>query len=153
MTFFLKFFMPAHGGNLRYTEIKKFQFGSRVVATKHAARFVLHFFLYSCVIVFGLTAAGCDDFSFYDLLDADTSNVPTGEFTINPLGMTLIVGEQATFTAVNGTPPYTFVVLSGSGSIDETSGLFTAPNTPGTSIIRVIDSTGATNDAQVIIVE
>lgn len=116
--------MPAHAANLRYTESKKYQLGSRVVATKHAARFILYFILYSCVTIFFLTIAGCDDFSFYDLLDIDNSNEPTGELIIIPVSAIVPITRQFTFTAEQGTPPYTFLLTSGSGSIDESSGIF-----------------------------
>jgi hypothetical protein len=124
------------------------------VATKHAARFALYLVLYSCVIVFCLTVAGCDDFSFYDLLDIDKSSEPTGDFAIIPFGdVMVLVGEQTPFKAVNGTPPYTFVVTSGQGSIDGSTGVFTAPDTVGISEVTVIDSTGATRKVSIIIVE
>lgn len=51
------------------------------------------------------------------------------------------------FSASGGTPPFTFSVPFGSGSVDST-GLFTAAS-PGTSIVRVTDSSSQYTDAVV----
>lgn len=47
-----------------------------------------------------------------------------------------------------GTSPFSYSVVSGSGSIDGT-GLFTAPSTMGATTIRVTDANGNTDDATI----
>jgi hypothetical protein len=47
-------------------------------------------------------------------------------------------GSTVTFSATYGTPPYTFSVASGGGSINSSTGVFTVPS-PGTSVIKVTD--------------
>lgn len=69
---------------------------------------------------------------------------------ISPQTITLAVGNTATFSAAKGKRPYTFTVLTGGGLIDSTSGAFTAPDTPGTTVIRVSDSNGTQSEALVL---
>ena len=56
----------------------------------------------------------------------------------------LAVGNNGTFTGTGGIGPYTYGVVSGGGSIDPSTGVFTAPATPGTTVIQVTDSAGNT---------
>jgi alpha-tubulin suppressor-like RCC1 family protein len=58
----------------------------------------------------------------------------------------LATNFDLTITASEGTPPYSFSILSGGGSINSVSGLFTAPNTNGTVNIRVTDHNGLYDD-------
>ena len=46
-------------------------------------------------------------------------------------------------------PPYTFSILSGVGAINSSSGLYTAPATPGTTYVLVTDKQGSTAKATV----
>lgn len=50
-----------------------------------------------------------------------------------------------------GVPPYRFSMISGLGSIDESSGIFQAGNEPGTATIEVRDSAGARTEFELII--
>lgn len=52
-------------------------------------------------------------------------------------------GLTATFTASNGFPPYTYSIVSGDGTIDATSGDYSA-STSGSKTIEVTDSWGMT---------
>ncbi|MDB6106708.1 MAG: hypothetical protein JWO52_6707 [Gammaproteobacteria bacterium] len=49
-----------------------------------------------------------------------------------------------TVQASGGTSPYTYSVLSGGGSINSTSGVFSAPSAAGTMVIQVRDAQGKT---------
>ncbi len=71
--------------------------------------------------------------------------------SISPASTTLAVNNTATFTASSGTSPYTFSVFSGGGSINASTGVYTAPVTAGTAVVRVTDNLGATTDASVTI--
>lgn len=56
---------------------------------------------------------------------------------------TLIPGATDQAIATGGEPPYAFYVVSGTGSIDSSTGLFTAPATAETDEIGVQDSAGS----------
>lgn len=58
--------------------------------------------------------------------------------------------QTTTFTASGGTPPYVFSVISGDGTIDASTGVYTvAAGATGTTLIRVTDSAAVTADATV----
>jgi hypothetical protein len=78
--------------------------------------------------------------------------LPGGPLTISP-GPTSSVdaGQMLTFTASGGTPPYTFSVFAGGGSIIPVTGVYTAPLSAGTATVRVTDSASATSDSLVTI--
>jgi hypothetical protein len=56
-----------------------------------------------------------------------------------------------TFTATGGKPPYSFARVSGTGSIDAGTGLYTAPPTAGSETVRVTDSKGRRSDAAITV--
>lgn len=62
--------------------------------------------------------------------------VASSRLRIEPLG-------SATLSATNGTPPFSYSIISGSGSINATSGVFTATATNETVTIKITDSTDA----------
>jgi len=70
---------------------------------------------------------------------------------ISPLRVALAVGVPLPFAGSGGTGPYTFSILSGGGSINPGTGLFTAPLTPGQTVVRVTDSLLTTADAPVLV--
>lgn len=78
-------------------------------------------------------------------------------FTVPPLVLTpdtLTITRTGTqgFSATGGEPPYRYEVLIGEGSIDST-GLYEAPDLPGSAVIRVSDNNGFVADAVVTIVD
>ncbi|MGC9311885.1 MAG: hypothetical protein ACP5IA_04260 [Sediminispirochaetaceae bacterium] len=62
--------------------------------------------------------------------------------TISPIATELQVNDSIPVETSGGLPPYTYKVVSGSGSF--TGNLYTAPAAPGTEIIQVSDSAGNT---------
>ncbi len=60
-------------------------------------------------------------------------------------------GLTAYFLGIGGTEPYVYSVFSGVGSIDSSSGLYTAPSTTGVAVIRATDDDGAHADASIIV--
>lgn len=70
---------------------------------------------------------------------------------INPSVQTVQEGGQFQFSATGGLPPYTFSVVSGEGSIDSSTGVYSAPGNPGSAQISVQDSTGSTAYATVTV--
>jgi Domain of unknown function (DUF5122) beta-propeller len=69
--------------------------------------------------------------------------------TISPTSVTLDVGMNKVFVGSGGTPPYTFSVLTGGGSIDPSAGTYTPPATAGSATVRVADQAGQHADATV----
>ncbi|MGZ3774501.1 MAG: beta strand repeat-containing protein [Bdellovibrio sp.] len=70
---------------------------------------------------------------------------------ITPTLKTLNAGDSFTFTATGGSGPYLFSLVSGSGNINSSTGLYTAPGTSGLATVRVEDSVGNHKDALVTI--
>lgn len=100
-----------------------------------------------------VVSIGCADFSFYSLLDGDAGGGATGgPLEISPVKTTVVVGRETTFEASGGTPPYFFAV-DGAGTIDSTTGLYTAPSSPTTDRVRVIDDAGNEIETQVTVIE
>lgn len=62
-------------------------------------------------------------------------------------------GVPQPFTGIGGTPPYAYLVLPNGvgGTIDPSSGLYTAPNAYGTDNIQVSDSAGNVTQTQVLV--
>jgi alpha-tubulin suppressor-like RCC1 family protein len=60
--------------------------------------------------------------------------------SINPKGTSVPIGRQVTFQGQAGIPPYQYFIESGGGTIDQNSGLYTAPAATGIAVVDVIDS-------------
>jgi hypothetical protein len=97
--------------------------------------------------------SGCDDFLYYEVMAGAIPGSAGGPLSISPISATLPVDGSLVFTAGGGTAPYRFTVVSGNGDIDETTGRYTAPSSPGSDIVRVTDNDGATSDAQTYYVD
>jgi len=88
--------------------------------------------------------------------DADSTQVTatvtiTAPLQISPTSKNLSAGASFTPAATGGVIPYTFSILSGSGTIDSATGLFTASSTPETVTLRVSDSRGNVSDCLVTV--
>ncbi len=81
--------------------------------------------------------------------DAVLTIFVAGPFTIVPSSITIRKGDSVVFTAIGGTPPYTYSIVSGGGSIDANTGLYTAPDKKGTTVVRLTDFLGSMSDATV----
>lgn len=71
---------------------------------------------------------------------------------ITPTARVAVAGSTYPFWfyGSGGVPPYTFSVVSGGGTISS-KGVYTAPATTGSALIRITDSEGTTRDAPVVI--
>lgn len=50
--------------------------------------------------------------------------------------------KKLTLKATDGEPPYTYALVSGTGQVEKTTGVFTAPDVAGTGVLSVTDSLG-----------
>ncbi len=82
---------------------------------------------------------------------ANASVTVNPSLTISPSSRSLAVNQTFTFSGTGGVPPYSFAKVSGTGTISASTGLYTAPATPGTAIVRVTDSTGANSVASITV--
>ena len=93
-----------------------------------------------------LVLGSCENTSFYSVLGNKAQIQP---LAISPSSTTVSSNGTIQFSASGGVPPYTFSILSGVGSINSSSGLYTAPATPGTTYVLVTDKQGSTAKATV----
>ncbi len=54
-------------------------------------------------------------------------------------------GQTLTLSGTGGQSPYTYSVVSGPGTVNASTGVFTAPGTPGSTVVQVSDANGGTN--------
>jgi hypothetical protein len=83
-----------------------------------------------------------------------TISLGVGELAISPLSATLRPGENQTFQAAGGRPPYSWSFSSSAGTLSATTGsstTITAGNVDGTFTLTLRDSNGATKTANVTI--
>jgi hypothetical protein len=66
---------------------------------------------------------------------------------ILPKNKKLALGGLARFAGAKGKPPYRYSLVFGTGSIDPDSGTYTAMDKTGIAVVRVTDSTGASDEA------
>ncbi len=90
--------------------------------------------------------AGCKQFSFFSVLGDRLHDTP---LAISPATVTVPMSGTVIFSATGGQTPYSFTLISGSGTIDTGTGLYTAPATAGTASVRVTDAQVAHSDAAV----
>lgn len=71
---------------------------------------------------------------------------------ILPNSITVAVNGTVQFTSQGGFSTRTYTLVSGSGSINATTGLYTAPASTGSAVVRVTDSRGSFAEASVAII-
>jgi hypothetical protein len=117
------------------------------------AKIIQHLcFLILILAVVSITA-GCDNFNFFGLIDQAKDDDEGLELQISPIYAQVAVGSDMIFTAKGGIRPYTFSIVSGNGTIEQDTGVYTAPVSASSDIVRVTDSNGAFVDAQVVVIE
>jgi hypothetical protein len=85
--------------------------------------------------------------------DAKVNVLAPPALKISPSEIWINTNDTFTFSVLGGAPPYTFTVLTGTGTFPvPTSGEYHAPGTAETSSVRVIDSLSVQNDATVNVV-
>src|SRR5581483_4881616 len=62
---------------------------------------------------------------------------------ISPSGYTMAVNpDMKNFSPVGGTGPYTFSVIAGTGTVNANTGAYTAPVSPTTDTLKMVDADG-----------
>ena len=72
---------------------------------------------------------------------------------ISPINPTVGFNEQISFTTTGGNSPYTYTILTGAGVIDSSTGVFVSSNSPGSTVVRVTDSSLNTVDSVISIID
>jgi hypothetical protein len=93
------------------------------------------------VAVLAFLLASCQDFLIYDVF--------LDPLAIDPGSALIYSDESATFSASGGRPAYAFRVVSGGGSIDPDTGVYTAPSAVSDVVIEVTDATGKSARANI----
>jgi uncharacterized delta-60 repeat protein len=75
------------------------------------------------------------------VLESDGSAANVG-MALLPAVSRLALSTSLNLVATNGSAPYVYSILSGGGSINSSTGLFTAPNSSSTTVVQVKDSLG-----------
>jgi hypothetical protein len=86
-----------------------------------------------------LLLAACQNTATSDLLNATALKIP---LKISPSEATVTISSTQQFIATGGTPPYTYAVFSGNGTIS--GSVYTAPTAIGTAVVTVKDASGTT---------
>jgi hypothetical protein len=101
-------------------------------------------------------AAGNDHVQAVDALGETVSAtvVVVDMLTVNPASQDVMVNQTAQFAGVGGKSPYSWLLLTTNtgGSIDPSSGIFTAASTTGTDTVQVTDSLNRTATATITVV-
>jgi hypothetical protein len=71
--------------------------------------------------------------------------------SISPSTFTMMTNGTKSFQANGGSGTYTWSMVSGQGSIDASTGVFTAASTNGTTVIRATDSLNNTTTATITV--
>jgi hypothetical protein len=86
-----------------------------------------------------------------DAADPDEEDfMPADHVRIRPSTDRTRINDSLNFSAEGGTPPYLFLIEEGTGTLDNLSGAFTAPGTPGYAIVGASDELGTSDRATVI---
>ncbi|MDR3608674.1 MAG: hypothetical protein P4M08_15025 [Oligoflexia bacterium] len=71
--------------------------------------------------------------------------------TLTPSQQTIAPGASLQLVASGGLAPYTYSIISGQGSINSSTGIYTAPSTPTSVQINAVDTTGVSGSATVTV--
>jgi hypothetical protein len=96
-----------------------------------------------------MVSMGCAQVSTNELLNGTFLN---GVLKISPSVISVTKSTTQQFTASGGNPPYTFRLVTGTGSATS-GGLYTAPDAYGSAIIAVTDTVNAKDYAEITVVE
>jgi hypothetical protein len=112
------------------------------------ARSVRRFVAALVLVLLAVAITGCNSFFLGPLLDGETAE----PLSIDPASTVIATDARATFIASGGYPPYEFAVDSGDGSIDSSSGVYTATSTDGAATVIVTDLVGNSQTATITVI-
>jgi hypothetical protein len=69
----------------------------------------------------------------------------------NTTSATVAPSATFTFSATGGTAPYSYTLSQGTGTIDAATGIYTAPSTVTTDVIKITDALGSSTYANAIV--
>lgn len=72
---------------------------------------------------------------------------------ISPTTQTLSLSGTLNLSATGGLPPYSYSIVSGGGSLNGLTGLYTAPAVGTTAVLRVSDSLNQSSDATITVAD
>ena len=101
-------------------------------------------------LVAALLVSGCDDFVFRTLLEGENGAAYAGSLSISPKAVSLNTGGTVTFNATGGSGVYAFSAQA-PGTIDPSTGAYTAPGVAGTYTATVTDTTGTSSQATITV--
>jgi hypothetical protein len=98
-----------------------------------------------------LGAAGTADVRVTDSggQHADASVMIASAVGFAPGATTADGGQTLILSGAGGQGPYTYSVVSGAGTVNVSTGLFTAPATAGTTVVQVADANGGTSQISI----
>jgi hypothetical protein len=76
---------------------------------------------------------------------ADATVTIDAALAFSPGPTTIDGGQTLTLSGTGGQSPYTYSVVSGPGTVNTSTGVFTAPATPGSTVVQVSDANGGTS--------
>lgn len=94
-------------------------------------------------LVLAALCASCGDFVLYDVF--------LEELSIDPSVTYVYSYETVDFSARGGAPAYRYALAVGSGTVDQVSGLYTAPSAAGSAVVEVVDSSGRRAAAEIAV--
>ena len=101
------------------------------------------------VLLILLVAGSCTQpFNLVESLDGP-DGIP---LTISPGTAQVAIDTSISLSAAGGIPPYQYSLISGTGSVDSLTGLYTAPSSAGTAVVQAADSYGATAVADIEVI-
>ncbi len=106
----------------------------------------------SVIVVIASLFAACSQFTLYDKFSSIDKNQSSNNLVISPASALVTTGTTVTFTASGGSAPYAFEVVSGGGTVNSTTGVYSSPVTVGNAVVRLSDATGAAVNAAVIVI-
>lgn len=72
---------------------------------------------------------------------------------VSPTTQTLSLSATLNLSATGGLPPYAYSIVSGGGSLNGLTGLYTAPAVGTTAVLRVSDSLGQSSDTTITVAD
>lgn len=93
----------------------------------------------------------CSQQAFQEEDSWDANSSSYASITLSPASQTITINSIAQFYASGGTSPYAYALASGSGTVNASTGVYTAPNFATTATILVTDQDGLSATATVTV--